>query len=58
MKIKTFSEWEYVDIFQEKVNRWLEENEDLEVKIIDIKYSTTAINNKILFSAIIIYKEL
>ncbi|MGV8982115.1 hypothetical protein [Clostridium sp.] len=56
MRIKTFSEWEYADMFQDKVNRWLKDKEDL-LKIIDIKYSTTTLNGKILFSAIVIFSE-
>lgn len=56
MQIKTFSEWNYADVFQEKVNTWLKDKEDL-IEIIDIKYSTTTFHERILFSAIVIYKK-
>ena len=57
MQIKTFLEWDYADVFQNKVNEWLE-NKDGLLEIVDIKYSTTTFSTKILFSAIVIYKEL
>jgi hypothetical protein len=55
VKIHIISTYESKEVFQEKVNQWLVENSDL--KITDIKYSTTEIQNNIYHSAMVIYKE-
>lgn len=56
LQIKTISEWQWADVFQEKVNNWLDGHSNL--NIVDIKYSTAFHEGygKMLYSAIVIYE--
>lgn len=55
MRVKVFSVWNYPDTFEDEINEWLEENAFL-IKVVDIRYSTTPVEDRVLYSAVILYK--
>jgi hypothetical protein len=57
MKVKVFSIWNYPDTFEEEINEFLDENAFL-IEVVDIRYSTTPVEDRVLYSAIILYENI